>query len=322
MRANNEARLENLIGYQLCGGFGMRSKKYWKKIAAAFMATVFFTQGTAALAAEKQADASVQAPVTEAAATEAPVTEAPATEAPVTEAPATEAPVTETPVTEAPATEAPATEAPVTEAPATEAPATEAPVTEAPATEAPVTEAPATEVPATEIQNTETPATESSPVESTESEMPSETLPPETESETSAEAEKETYQTSFRFENEEVLVTASASSAARLPENTQMTVEKLQPGTPAYESAKAMVEAKTGVKQDAEYLFYDVNFFADGQKMNYPEGTVEVQIQFKTEQSASDQEQTVLHIDENAQVENVTAPAAEGSSMSSVKVTF
>lgn len=131
--------------------------------------------------------------------------------------------------------------------------------------------------------------------------------------------EKETYKTNFRFENAEVLVTANASEAAKLPENTEMRVEKLQPGTQEYESAKAAVEAQTGVKEGAEYLFYDVNFFADGQKMNYPDGTVTIQIQFKTEQKDSSMEsQTVMHIDENSQVKDVTAPAAEGSSLSSV----
>ena len=179
---------------------------------------------------------------------------------------------------------------------------TQAPSTDAPATEAPATEAPATEVPDTEV--------------------PEETLPAETEIEASSEeteTEKETYKTNFRFENAEVLVTANASEAAKLPGNTEMRVEKLQPGTQEYESAKAAVEAQTGVKEGAEYLFYDVNFFADGQKMNYPDGTVTIQIQFKTEQKDSSMEsQTVMHIDENSQVKDVTAPAAEGSSLSSV----
>lgn len=288
----------------------MRNKKNWKKIAAILMTTAFLFQGTAAIAAEEQqetvtVETQAAPPETEAPQTEAPATEAPATEAPVTEAPATEAPVTEAPATEAPATEAPVTEAPATEAPATEAPATEAPATEAPATEAPVTEAPATEAPATEVPDTE---------------VPEETLPAETETEASSEeTEKETYKTNFRFENAEVLVTANASEAAKLPENTEMRVEKLQPGTQEYESAKAAVEAQTGVKEGAEYLFYDVNFFADGQKMNYPDGTVTIQIQFKTEQKDSSMEsQTVMHIDENSQVKDVTAPAAEGSSLSSV----
>ncbi len=306
----------------------MRNKKNWKKIAAILMTTAFLFQGTVAIAAEEQQEtvtvetqAQAAPPETEAPQTEAPATEAPATEAPVTEAPATEAPVTEAPATEAPATEAPATEAPTTEAPATEAPATEAPATEAPATEIPVTEAPVTETPVTEVPDTEVPATEVPDTEAPEETLPeeTETEAPVEETETESETEEITYKTSFRFENGEVLITANASEAAQLPENTEMRVEKLQPGTQAYEAAKAAVEAQTGAKESAEYLFYDVNFFVDGQKVSFADGTVTIQIQFKTEQKNSSMEsQTVMHIDENSQVKDVTAPAAEGSNLSSV----
>lgn len=172
-------------------------------------------------------------------------------------------------------------------------------------------EAPAAETPVTEaVQTKAAPETEA-PAE--------ETLPAETEIETETETEKVVYKTSFRFENEEVLITAGASEAAKLPENTEMRVEKLQPGTQAYEAAKAVVEAKTGAREGMEYLFYDVNFFSDGQKVSYPEGTVTIQIQFKQEQkNSAEGNQSVLHIDENSQVKDVTAPTAEGSAMSSV----
>lgn len=143
-------------------------------------------------------------------------------------------------------------------------------------------EAPAAETPVTEaVQTKAAPETEA-PAE--------ETLPAETEIETETETEKVVYKTSFRFENEEVLITAGASEAAKLPENTEMRVEKLQPGTQAYEAAKAVVEAKTGAREGMEYLFYDVNFFSDGQKVSYPEGTVTIQIQFKQEQKNSAKE--------------------------------
>lgn len=311
----------------------MRNRKNWKKIAAILMTTAFLLQGTAAMAEEApaaetpvteavqtKAAPETEAPQTEAPQTEAPQTEAPQTEAPQTEAPQTEAPQTEAPQTEAPQTEAPVTEAPATEAPVTETPATEAPVTEAPATEAPATEAPVTEAPATEAPATEAPVTEAPATEAPATEAPAEeTLPAETEIETETETEKVVYKTSFRFENEEVLITAGASEAAKLPENTEMRVEKLQPGTQAYEAAKAVVEAKTGAREGMEYLFYDVNFFSDGQKVSYPEGTVTIQIQFKQEQkNSAEGNQSVLHIDENSQVKDVTAPTAEGSAMSSV----
>ena len=215
--------------------------------------------------------------------------------APQTEAPQTEAPA---PQTEAPQTEAPQTEAPQTEAPQTEAPQTEAPQTEAPQTEAPQTEAPQTE----EVQT-------------------------ESESETETEKDEETvYKTDFRFENGEVIIIAKASTDAKLPENTEMKVKKLEVGSAEYEEAKKASEAKLGVSEDAEYLFYDVTFVSDGKELDPAEGTVVVQVEFKTIQvDGSAQQQSVLQIDDTASgkvAKDVTAAAPEGSNMSSVKFAF
>ena len=266
----------------------MKVKRYWKKIAVLVMTTAFLLQGQAALAAE------TETVVTETAETKE-VKAAPQTEAPQTEAPA---PQTETPQTEAPQTEAPQTEAPQTEAPQTEAPQTEAPQTETSQTEVPETEAAQTE----EVQT-------------------------ESESETETEKDEETvYKTDFRFENGEVIIIAKASTDAKLPENTEMKVKKLEVGSAEYEEAKKASEAKLGVSEDAEYLFYDVTFVSDGKELDPAEGTVVVQVEFKTIQvDGSAQQQSVLQIDDTASgkvAKDVTAAAPEGSNMSSVKFAF
>ena len=313
------------------------------------MTTAFLLQGQAVLAAEtetvvtetaetKEVKAAPQteapAPQTEAPQTEAPApqTEAPQTEAPApqTEAPQTEAPApqTEAPQTEAPQTEAPQTEAPQTEAPQTEAPQTEAPQTEAPQTEAPQTEAPQTEAPQTEAPQTEAPQTETSQTEVPETEAAqTEEVQTESESETETEKDEETvYKTDFRFENGEVIIIAKASTDAKLPENTEMKVKKLEVGSAEYEEAKKASEAKLGVSEDAEYLFYDVTFVSDGKELDPAEGTVVVQVEFKTIQvDGSAQQQSVLQIDDTASgkvAKDVTAAAPEGSNMSSVKFAF
>ena len=268
----------------------MKVKRYWKKIAVLVMTTAFLLQGQAVLAAE------TETVVTETAETKE-VKAAPQTEAP--------APQTEAPQTEAPA---PQTEAPQTEAPQTEAPQTEAPQTEAPQTEAPQTETSQTEVPETEAAQTEEVQTES-------------------ESETETEKDEETvYKTDFRFENGEVIIIAKASTDAKLPENTEMKVKKLEVGSAEYEEAKRASEAKLGVSEDAEYLFYDVTFVSDGKELDPAEGTVVVQVEFKTIQvDGSAQQQSVLQIDDTASgkvAKDVTAAAPEGSNMSSVKFAF
>ena len=278
----------------------MKVKRYWKKIAVLVMTTAFLLQGQAVLAAETETVVTETAETKEVKA--APQTEAPA---PQTEAPQTEAPA---PQTEAPQTEAPQTEAPQTEAPQTEAPQTEAPQTEAPQTEAPQTETSQTEVPETEAAQTEEVQTES-------------------ESETETEKDEETvYKTDFRFENGEVIIIAKASTDAKLPENTEMKVKKLEVGSAEYEEAKRASEAKLGVSEDAEYLFYDVTFVSDGKELDPAEGTVVVQVEFKTIQvDGSAQQQSVLQIDDTASgkvAKDVTAAAPEGSNMSSVKFAF
>ena len=93
-----------------------------------------------------------------------------------------------------------------------------------------------------------------------------------------------------------------------------------------YEEAKKASEAKLGVSEDAEYLFYDVTFVSDGKELDPAEGTVVVQVEFKTIQvDGSAQQQSVLQIDDTASgkvAKDVTAAAPEGSNMSSVKFAF
>lgn len=303
----------------------MRIKRYWKKIAVLVMTTAFLLQGQAVLAAETETvTETVEVKETKAAPqTEAPKqSEAPQTEAPKqTEAPQTEAPKqTEAPQTEAPQTEAPQTEAPQTEAPQTEAPQTEAPQTEAPQTEAPQTEALQTETPQTEAVETEAIQTEAVETETVETETES-----EEESETESEKE-ESYKTDFRFENGEIIIVAKATKDAKLPENTEMQVKKLEVGSAKYEEAKRATEAKMNASEDAEYIFYDVTFVSDGKELDPAEGTVVIQVEFKTVQVDADaQQQSVLQIEDTGSgkvAKDVTAAAAEGTNMSSVKFSF
>ena len=174
------------------------------------------------------------------------------------------------------------------------------------------------EAPQTETSQTEVPETEAAQTEEVQT---------ESESETETEKDEETvYKTDFRFENGEVIIIAKASTDAKLPENTEMKVKKLEVGSAEYEEAKKASEAKLGVSEDAEYLFYDVTFVSDGKELDPAEGTVVVQVEFKTIQvDGSAQQQSVLQIDDTASgkvAKDVTAAAPEGSNMSSVKFAF
>ncbi|MDD3795529.1 MAG: FctA domain-containing protein, partial [Lachnospiraceae bacterium] len=233
----------------------------------------------------------------------------------------TEAPETEAEeVTEAPETEAEeATESAETETEAEEV--TEAPETEATETEE-VTESAETETETEEV--TEAPETETEEVtESAETETETEevTEAPETETETELETETETetetelvYGTEFHYEDSSVSVTASASEKAKLPKEAVLKADLMSADSAAYQEVVALVESQLGSAgegQEADYVFYDVYFVFDGERIEPAEGLVNVSINFKTpvlEQPDKEiEEVTVVHIEEGTDtVQNVT----------------
>ncbi len=137
----------------------------------------------------------------------------------------------------------------------------------------------------------------------------------ETDANAVAEIEESTEAQSFYFENGEVVITAQA--VAELPENIEMQVRKLEEGSAEYEAAKAAAAASTEAGEDAQYIFYDVTFTVDGSEVELADGSVNLQVEFKTVQISSEQTQEIFHIDETG-VNNVTAETEEGSNMSSV----
>ena len=113
-------------------------------------------------------------------------------------------------------------------------------------------------------------------------------------------------------------MTAKALKEAQLPEGTVMNIRKLQEGTAEYNAAKQAAEAKTGVSQTARYKFYDVSFLLNGKELNPADGTVSIQVQFKTIQvDTSAKTQKVLQISGEG-ASDVTAAGTQGSRMSSV----
>lgn len=216
----------------------------------------------------------------------------------------------ETVVTDIPAevTDVPA-ENPITETPAEP---TETPVTEVPAepTEAPVTEVPAepTEVPVTEApaEPTEAPAPETSP-----------TVAPETTSVPQSE-ETEVSKTSFTYEDNRVVITATAPEEANLPQDSELKADYLQPGSETYNAAVAAFNSQladelglNGENRTAEYVLYDVYFLtADGSRIEPESGHVKVDMTFKQiQESTVDGEvvnKDVVHLKNDGVAEVVT----------------
>ena len=213
--------------------------------------------------------------------------------------------------TEAPAeqpTEAPAeqpTEAPVEQP--TEAPA--AAPTEAPATEPTAAPAEVTEVPAAP-EATATPAAEATATPTPEvSASPSETPTP-----TPTEAPK----TSFRYEDNRVVITATAPEDAKFPQNAEIKADYIAPGTDRYNAAVAAFNSQLSSQlgldaenTEAEYVLYDVYFLtADGSRIEPESGNVKVDMSFKQIQKSTVDgdvvNKDVVHLDNDGQAEVVT----------------
>ena len=205
-----------------------------------------------------------------------------------------------------------------TEAPAeqpTEAPAeqpTEAPAaapTEAPATEPTAAPAEVTEVPAAP-EATATPAAEATATPTPEvSASPSETPTP-----TPTEAPK----TSFRYEDNRVVITATAPEDAKLPQNAEIKADYIAPGTDRYNAAVAAFNSQLSSQlgldaenTEAEYVLYDVYFLtADGSRIEPESGNVKVDMSFKQIQKSTVDgdvvNKDVVHLDNDGQAEVVT----------------
>lgn len=141
---------------------------------------------------------------------------------------------------------------------------------------------------------------------------------------TEAEVEVPSYRTDFRFENEEVVITASVSEDAELPENAEMKAEKLEAGSEKYEEAKQASMRDLGTAEDAEYTFYDVTFTVDGNEVELPEGAAVINMEFKDGEVQENETQSALHIaqtEEGTVAQDVTAQSEDGS-LKSVDINF
>ena len=139
-----------------------------------------------------------------------------------------------------------------------------------------------------------------------------------------AEVEVTSYRTDFCFENEEVVITASVSEDAELPENAEMRAEKLEAGSEKYEEAKQASMRDLGTSEDAEYTFYDVTFTVDGNEVELPEGAAVINMEFKDGEVQENETQSALHIaqtEEGTVAQDVTAQTEDGS-LKSVDINF
>ena len=138
------------------------------------------------------------------------------------------------------------------------------------------------------------------------------------------EFEISSYKTDFRFENDEVVITATVSEDAELPENAEIKAEKLEAGSEKYEEAKQASMRDLGTAEDAEYTFYDVTFTVDGNEVELPKGAAVINMQFKDGEVQENETKSALHIaqtEEGTVAQDVTAQSEDGS-LKSVDINF
>lgn len=120
----------------------------------------------------------------------------------------------------------------------------------------------------------------------------------------------------FRFENEEVIITAKVFDETALPENAEMNAVKLEAGSEKYEEAKQASIRDLGTTEDDEYTFYDVTFIADGVEITVPDEAVVINMEFKNVAPEENETQSALHIQETEAgvvAQDVTAQSADGT---------
>ena len=119
----------------------------------------------------------------------------------------------------------------------------------------------------------------------TEAQTEAQTEAAETEAQTEA-TEAEEYQTSFKFENDEVVIVVKISEEAKLSKDTKLTAKKLEEGSEKYEAAKAATINSLGSSEEEHYSFYEIGFEKDGKELDVQDSHMTVNVTFKNEASA------------------------------------
>ena len=119
----------------------------------------------------------------------------------------------------------------------------------------------------------------------TEAATEAQTEAAETEAQTEA-TEAEEYQTSFKFENDEVVIVVKTSEEAKLGKDTKLTAKKLEEGSEKYEAAKAATINSLGSSEEEHYSFYEIGFEKDGKELDVQDSHMTVNVTFKNEAEA------------------------------------
>ena len=106
------------------------------------------------------------------------------------------------------------------------------------------------------------------------------------ETEATKAAKAEAYKTSFKFENDEVVIVVKASEEAKLTKDTKLAAKKLEEGSEKFEAAKAATINSLGSTNEESYSFYEIQFEKDGKELDVQDSYITVNVTFKNEAAA------------------------------------
>lgn len=165
-------------------------------------------------------------------------------------------------------------------------------------------------------EQTTTSSSEETSANTTETE-PADSSEEKVDEEEKTEQKEETPKTSFTYEDNRVVITAEAGENAAFPQDTELHADYMKLGSDAYNNAVAAVEAQLAgeLKADkknvtTDYVFYDIYFLVDGERIEPAEGKVKVTMDFKSpvlgETDGEVINTDVVHVDNNGEAEIVT----------------
>ena len=108
----------------------------------------------------------------------------------------------------------------------------------------------------------------------------------EAERQAAEAAAPEAYKTSFKFENDEVVIVVKASEEAKLTKDTKLAAKKLEEGSEKFEAAKAATINSLGSTNEESYSLYEIQFEKDGKELDVQDSYITVNVTFKNEAAA------------------------------------
>ncbi|MCC8104923.1 MAG: hypothetical protein LIO99_02745, partial [Clostridiales bacterium] len=134
---------------------------------------------------------------------------------------------------------------------------------------------------------------------------------------TEAETEAETPKTYFTYSDSRVVITATASEAANLPQDAELVADYITPGSTTYNDAVSKIESQLGStlglndeNTETAYVMYDVYFLSNGEEVEPEAGTVSVSMVFRSAVDIGVEGEIintdVVHIKDSGKAEIVT----------------